>query len=223
MYYVHLTNYLSVNLFIKDKYLKIVIYEKKRKSFILFIGLGLSFSLMYSCSNDNYRRETEAEKAEIEMQKKAKSTVASQEIRALMGEDIEEKATRSPQSAYPDYFGGVYLDENFDIVMVIVGQNPENFRKLAEEKVKHVKVYLKKGDYSMNQLLDTDNKLTDFLRNTASKSIRENFVVAGLNEKENRIIITLKDISPAKVDEFKKEFIYTPHIKFEQGFGDFKI
>lgn len=171
---------------------------------------------MSSCS-DSYHKESE--KANVEMQKKAKETVAIQEIGALM-QNIERENTRSGNANYPDYFGGIYLDNKFDIVMIVVGQNPENFRKMAEEKVKQVKIHLKKGEYSMNQLIKTKDRLDNLMKNLSSVSIRNNFISVVLDEKRNRINITLKDISPAKIDEFKKALFDSPQFIFDKGEGE---
>lgn len=153
------------------------------------------------------------------MQKKAKETVAIQEIGALM-QNIERENTRSGNANYPDYFDGIYLDDKFDIVMIVVGQNPENFRKMAEEKVKQVKIHLKKGEYSMNQLIKTKDRLDNLMKNLSSVSIRNNFISVVLDEKRNRINITLKDISPAKIDEFKKALFDSPQFIFDKGEGE---
>ncbi|WP_298650667.1 hypothetical protein [uncultured Proteiniphilum sp.] len=176
--------------------------------------------LLASCDNDRSHKADDNEgitKEELQ----AKARIAGKEGRELL-QIIEKKpGTRSSGSAYPDYFGGIYLDENFDIVLVIVDDNPEKFRSMAEEKVKRVNLHLQKGDFSLNELEKIQEKLDDFFRNSAPKSIKDNLISAGIEVQANRISVEFIDISPDKINEFKKAFMDSPAIIFKQGTGPF--
>ena len=151
--------------------------------------------LLASCDNDRSNKADDNEgitKEELQ----AKARIAGKEGRELMQIIEEEPGTRSSGSAYPDYFGGIYLDENFDIVLVIVDDNPEKFRSMAEEKVKSVNLHLQKGDFSLNKLEKFQEKLDDFFRNSAPKSIKDNLISAGIEIQANRISVEFIDIGP---------------------------
>ncbi|WP_286845414.1 hypothetical protein [Proteiniphilum sp. UBA5346] len=176
--------------------------------------------LLASCDNDRSNKADDNEgitKEELQ----AKARIAGKEGRELMQIIEEEPGTRSSGSAYPDYFGGIYLDENFDIVLVIVDDNPEKFRSMAEEKVKSVNLHLQKGDFSLNKLEKIQEKLDDFFRNSAPKSIKDNLISAGIEIQANRISVEFIDIGPDKINEFKEAFMDSPAIIFKQGTGPF--
>lgn len=188
---------------------------------ILFVIPILSILLFASCDSDSSNSKPVSEEKITKEERQAKAGIAGKEARELM-KIIEEPGTRSSESAYPEYFGGIYLDENFDIVLVIVDDNPEKYRSMAEDKVKNVKLHLQKGDYSLNELKKIQEKLDDFFRNSASKSIRENLISAGLDEKANRIYVEFIDISSNKINEFKEAFMDSPAIIFKKGTVPFK-
>lgn len=122
-------------------------------------------------------------------EQQAKSSIAAHQARELMQVIENETETISSESAYPDYFAGIYLDDNFDLVLVITEDTPEKFRRMAEERVKGVKLHLQRGDFSLNELKETQEKLNDFFIDSAPESIRDNLISVGLNIKTNRITI----------------------------------
>ncbi len=196
----------------------------KTKSILLkifFVIPIICIILFASCDNDRSNNKAVDNEEITKEEQQAKASIAGKEARELMQIIEKGPGTRSSESDYPDYFGGIYLDENFDIVLVIVDDTPEKFRSMAEEKVKSVKLHLQKGDFSLNELKKIQEKLDDFFRNTAPKSIRENLISAGLDEKANRIYVEMKDISPVKINEFKEAFMDSPAIIFRQGSGAF--
>lgn len=183
----------------------------------LFVISFICILFIVSCDNEkSNNRVSDNEKISIE-EEQVKSSIAAKEARELMQVIENEPGTRSSGSAYPDYFGGIYLDDNFDLVLVIVDDNPEKYRSMAETKVKNVKLNLQKGEFSMNELKEIQGKLDDFFHNSAPKSIMDNLISASLKIKLNRIVIEFMDISPTKIDEFKKAFMDSPAIIYTQG------
>ncbi|MDD4632050.1 MAG: hypothetical protein PHQ77_07370 [Proteiniphilum sp.] len=119
-------------------------------------------------------------------------------------------------STRPDYYGGSYIDDNGNFVILIKG-NPSDYRAEIEERIKGKDVIFKQTDISfveLNEIMDTINKYISDKRNN---KVAQNILSAALDELNSQIRVGLKDLNPHSIEEFKENVINSPYIEFEQG------
>lgn len=119
-------------------------------------------------------------------------------------------------STRPDYYGGSYIDDNGNFVILIKG-NPSDYRAKIEERIKGKDVIFKQTDISfveLNEIMDTINKYISDKRNN---KVAQNILSAALDELNSQIRVGLKDLNPQSIEEFKENVINSPYIEFEQG------
>lgn len=185
--------------------------------YIYFTILGITISSLSSCDNQRSSQNGKEAEEKIVKQETAKGLFAGDQARTLLKAIKNSPYTKSAGEEYPDFFEGIYLDKDFNINAVISDDNLEKYKSFIEEEVKTVRVFLRKGDFSFNELKQAQKRLDYFLSNQAPKDIRDNFISAGLNEEVNRICIELKDINPRKINEFRSTFEDSPTFLFKQG------
>lgn len=119
-------------------------------------------------------------------------------------------------STRPDYYGGSYIDDNGNFVILIKG-NPSDYRAEIEERIKGKDVILKQTDISfveLNEIMDTINK---YMSDKENNKVAQNILSAALDELNSQIRVGLKDLNPQSIEEFKENVINSPYIEFEQG------
>jgi hypothetical protein len=120
-------------------------------------------------------------------------------------------------STRPDYYGGSYIDDNGNFVILIKG-NPSDYRAEIEERIKGKDVIFKQTDISfveLNKIMDTINICAS--ENRQNNKIAQNILSVALDEVNSRIRVGLKDFNPQAIEEFKEEVMNSPYIEFEQG------
>lgn len=122
--------------------------------------------------------------------------------------------TRSSSGViYPTYFGGTYLDEDKNPVILTTDMTKQGvIKKLAGSDA----VIVKPCVYSYNYLHDIDNKIIDCLRKRPELLERVGINRFGVISDENCIEVTLVSCTPEKINLFKSLIIDEPVIKFNE-------
>lgn len=122
--------------------------------------------------------------------------------------------TRSSSDViYPTYFGGTYLDEDKNPVILTTDMTKQGvIKELAGSDALIVKPCV----YSYNYLHDIDNKIIDCLRKRPELLEQVGINRFGVISDENCIEVTLVSCTPEKVNLFKSLIIDEPVIKFNE-------
>lgn len=121
-------------------------------------------------------------------------------------------STRSGNEIYPENYGGNYLDENGDFVVLVV----ENQKDLKSSLIIPDGAIIKYCKYSYQELLDVMDVLVNY-KSEKNEKIYDNFPVAFIDEKLNRIVVQLVDYSEQAIKEFKKNVSNSDAIIFTKN------
>lgn len=119
---------------------------------------------------------------------------------------------------FPNFFGGVYISENNEVILQTVESNELNNLILTfKEKLTTLKIDYEeeKVKYSFNELNDT----YDYILNCYSKNpkIFANILSFYIDSKNNYVVVELKEFSEVKINEFKQKIIDSPVVFLKQG------
>lgn len=147
-------------------------------------------------------------KSELEQNEKAVSNAQS----------IEKNFEKNEKgdTIYPDYFGGMYINEDNQLVIQIIKNkvstsNTEKYSKLTNGYSNTNLEYVK---YSYQELNKIHDEILDYFLND-NKSV----VVTGLyvDVLSNNVVVELKEKSEETIELFKEKVNNSPMIRFEKG------
>lgn len=116
-------------------------------------------------------------------------------------------------NTYASEYGGAYIDEKGTLNVNIVGDGP-NIKKLIESaNTKTINIKYHSVKYSLQNLKDMDNSLCDRLVELGIKALE-------VDEKNNKLIIYLKDLQDAQKIENIKKIIDSPAIEYQKMDGE---
>lgn len=118
---------------------------------------------------------------------------------------------------YPDYYGGIFLDQNQFLIVLVKG-NGEFYRPELERRAGGSNFIIRPCDYSMNELLEVYDELNRYL--TAHQAFCTDtlhYYGHGIRTDLNRISVHLGDCSPASISKFKATVMDDDRLIFEKG------
>lgn len=129
---------------------------------------------------------------------------------------IESKFEKNKlgESIYPDYIGGLYINNEDNLVIQIVETNiPKNQDKEYENIMKIGKnASIQYVDYSYEEL----NKVHDIILNNFLGKV-DNVTGLYVDTASNRVVVELKDYSDGEIEKFRENVMNSPMITFAQG------
>lgn len=172
---------------------------------ILMCGMALS-----SCTD----RLQEA--ASISLNPKIKSETGFKASLNLENSFISTRSTE-PTPIYPDYYGGGYISDNDELVVLVKkGYDKENAKIEFQSRSKSSNILIKECDYSFNELMDLNTKLGNVFCSNNNLVKDLGWFSVGLLPIENRISVCLFDCSENNIQRFKSEVSDSPMIIFEE-------
>ena len=129
---------------------------------------------------------------------------------------------RNGETIYPDYYGGVYMDDNGNLVVLVVGSAASNVEPVLHSIALNDGVSIRETEFSYNEIMST----IDFLRSrlldeTGTNAIARDLGITswgfGVEEGIFKVRVGLKDYSNEQIALFKYEIIDTPMIVFHRG------
>lgn len=155
-------------------------------------------------------------------------TIQQTELAALKAcnnliNSFKESISRSGnhvQILYPNYYGGCYLDNNHQLVILVTG-NTENCKQEMTTRTQTSDFILKSCTYSYNELNEAMDRLNDFFLNDANDDIVNalKWHSFALSDKDNCIYIRLGICTEEFVNRFKNEVLDEPMLRFETSEG----
>ena len=120
---------------------------------------------------------------------------------------------------YPDYYGGAYINEEGKLTIKVrenaaEGSNTDHFAAVINEN----DVQYESAEYSYEELLAEYNKVSDYMVDgNRNESSWQNISVVAIDERENRVVVTMQDIREAAIILFKQEVSSSPLINFKEA------
>ncbi|MDR3601602.1 MAG: hypothetical protein P4L49_14165 [Desulfosporosinus sp.] len=116
-------------------------------------------------------------------------------------------------NTYASEYGGAYIDEEGTLNVNIVGDG-QNIKKLIESaNTKAININYHSIKYSLQNLKDMDNSLCDRLVELGIKALE-------VDEKNNKLIIYLKDLQDTQKIQNIKKIIDSPAIEYQKMEGE---
>jgi len=179
----------------------------------------------------NYLEEKYGENYEDLLARNAHSSENADIIRSLFPRNKEGELI------YPDFFGGIYIDSDHDLVIQIVKNNvpketADNYSLFANTLSVDKSANIEYVDYSFAEAAKVMTTITDYYRlNFPIKvpalqngvrvyldSYTTDNVIAYYDDViGNRVVVELRDYSEKKVAEFRNTVIDSPLIVFKPG------
>jgi len=123
----------------------------------------------------------------------------------------------SGKRVYPSYIGGLYIDDDDNLVIQIVDSNIPEIK--SESYKSYEKVFtvdenakIEYVTYSYDEL----TKLRDYLLDNYLGKI-DNFSGLYIDEKLNKVVVELMDLSDKKIKEFQDNVLSSSMITFDKG------
>lgn len=134
--------------------------------------------------------------------------------------------TRSGETepVYPDYYGGLYVDDNRDII--VLSKDDDAFVRSDLTNRMATDCYIvKECDFSYNELQSIFGEITEFWLNPANDNLFKevSLVSFGINDVTNRVQIDLLDCSDANIQKFKQMIKDSPMLSFEKANGKIQL
>lgn len=134
--------------------------------------------------------------------------------------------TRSGETepVYPDYFGGIYVDDNRDIIVLSKNDDASIFLDLTNRMATDC-YKVKECDYSYNELQSIFEEITELWLNPNNNNLFKavSLVSFGINDVTNRVQIDLLDCSDANIQKFKQTIKDSPMLSFEKANGKIEL
>lgn len=184
-----------------------------KKVLLLFV----LFALVISCKTGNGTKEkNKYEHLGISLatrEKIKKASVLLQKYRDSF--QIQVARDICMESKYPDYFGGMYIDEVGNPVVLVVDMA---YRQEVMKVFRTDSVVVLQCDFSYNKLKSKLKELDEYLENHMDFFRELEITMWGPNIKKNRIEIEMINCTEEKIKLFKTK-MDSPIFIFKESFG----
>lgn len=167
---------------------------------------------MAACSSENIDESFYKGKNEVISSEKTSYEMASTLLKAF-----KFSATRTPENAtkeykYPDYYGGMHIDSDGKLNILIKG-NVNEYRNVLTQTMGSDNAIFSSCEYSYRELKEILQEIYNRVMN--SPTVLNNFSYAKLDDVNNTIVVGLKVYDENKVNDFKKLIVNNSSIIFE--------
>ena len=157
-----------------------------------------------------------------------RSTNESQSItqsQLLMTELKHQKLGNEMTLDYPDYYAGAYIQEDGKLVVLLTEVSKTHSDSICS-LIRSSDVIFKTASVSYNDLVSHRDDIIQTYESLKNNSLEnriaddlstllDSFIGIGIEEQNNRIVVTLTDTSAENIDSFRKYLSSYEHIFFE--------
>lgn len=118
--------------------------------------------------------------------------------------------------SYPIYYGGAYLTDEGKLVVNVVNETSEEIKGDLVARCGGNGVVMNICEYSYSDLLGAARKMDDYLLSKNNMDNSLSFYGFSVCDKGNNIEVYLGDVSESNIQNFKKEVLEEPFLKFVQ-------
>ena len=135
-----------------------------------------------------------------------------------MAEEVESNFEKnsSGETIYPENFGGMYINENNELVIqVVTDNNVNNFSLLNNSLEFNDDNQIEYVNNSYNDLNEVNDAIIEYFTNNGVTN--SNFIANYVDVINNKVVVELKDISLSEQAKFKNEVVNSDLIEFKIG------
>ena len=187
----------------------------RRNVFFLILAAGM---MAVSCTSDPLLDDTQSGiNTPLDTRSIKGDYANANQLASNLMASFRNKVSRTSMVAYPDYYGGAYINDNDSLVILTVGENTDKSEFVQRCKGDGFKTL--KCKYSFNELNGVVEQITSFVSNEENQSevLDVQFNGAGISNSENKVIVQLSDISDTNIAKFKAKIVDSPAIRFEKS------
>ena len=129
-----------------------------------------------------------------------------------ISEIVKGKITKR---VFPDYYGGEYVDDDNNLVVLIKGDINEGREKIRQVVKDERIIRYKECKYSYQEMTDVIDIITDKF-DKMPENVKDNLSIYCIYDKENKIVVGLKKCDHKAIEDFCKNVINHPSIEFSQ-------
>lgn len=191
------------------------------RKFFYFIVVAV-LGMMTACSSDDLLTDNQSDvkNEDVRLNEKAISRYTNNLNNSFYS------FTRNGESGpvYPDYYGGVYVDNNRNII-VLTKKGATFVRSDLTRRMATDSYTLKECDYSYNELQALFEEITELWLDRNNDNLFEDvsLVTFGINDVTNRVQIDLLDCSDINIQKFRQSIKNSPMLSFEKSYGKLKL
>ncbi|OUO69617.1 hypothetical protein [Bacteroides sp. An269] len=186
------------------------------KRIYCLIGLLVLIPMeLISCSENEVLTEVNAQ-SEPALQVNTEEKALETHAKLIAG--FKQAAARSATSIYPDYYGGCFINDQKQLVVLATNESGQAQIKSMTENAGNL--VFKPCKFSYNYLNQVMDELTDhMIKNKDYKA--SNFIYCYVLDSANVVVVVgLLEYSPAKIEEFKRNVSDSPAIWFKPVHGE---
>ncbi len=147
----------------------------------------------------------------------------------LMTEFKHQKLRNELTPDYPDYYAGAYIQEDGKLVVLLTEVSKTHSDSICS-LTRSSDVIFKTASVPYNDLVSHRDDIIQTYESLKNNSLEnriaddlstllDSFIGIGIEERNNRIVVTLTDTSAENIDSFRKYLSSYEHIFFEQSGG----
>ena len=146
--------------------------------------------------------------------KNAESAANAEKIHSLFTK------AKSGETMFPDYIGGLYINDKEELVIQMVEKNiPLDSKNSEYSNYKNIlnvdkTAKIEYVQYSYNELYNINNKILDYYSKNKSNG---NVIGFYIDTKTNKIVVELKSIKNSEIENFKNNVIKSNLVTFTEG------
>lgn len=138
---------------------------------------------LLSCTSISTKVSTQNEPtSQVNTEAKALETLSK------LIEGLKQSAIRGATSIYPDYYGGCFINDQKQLVVLVTDENGQAQIKSMTENAANL--VLKPCKFSYNQLKQAMDELNDY-QTKNDNDISNNFLLYYLSESQNAVIVEM--------------------------------
>ena len=121
------------------------------------------------------------------------------------------QTSRLGHTIYPEDFGGMYIDENGNLILMVVGLQEEGtISRFSDDGI------TKEANFSFNEILELHSYISYLFMNHYTNPIIANIATSGVDVINNNITIALFDYTEEQINLFERYITDSPIVVFKE-------
>lgn len=188
------------------------------KNYVFILLMLFSVFFITSCSEDimeDLENEREIADQSLIKDQSAVYNTAQNILRSYLA-----APTRSNAPAFPEYYGGIYVNQDGKVVVFVKGDSIEYKSKIVH-RAQSSDFIIQPCEFSYNTLTSLIDELNRFFLTDNNLLMLEELTVHsfGIQDANNKIFIALGECTPVKIAAFKDQVMDSPAFEFRQSGG----
>lgn len=177
----------------------------KHKRVLLLVAIVVTFCLGITCRTITANATKQKSVKEIET---SQYNSVKQNIKILSAFDSEalRKSTDSKEKTrlnYPDYYGGSYLNEDGELVVLVKPTATEEELHSLRDISENDELIYEAAEFSYSELCKMIHNAMEYVNSHKTEDYSNDICSCSLNDKDNRIEVTIYNLTDKKIAYFR--------------------